>query len=144
MIGKVLVCLRRETETADRDKVDTMLMALTSEMNDLEKSEVMEVVMTELKDPSRQGRRRPRPSELEYVFEDTKRVAKGERLILGTRVIRGPDWDWDNQDGGVGNAGTVIGHHENRWFSHFFILSSLYAPPLYPFSCKIIKTCRLL
>ncbi len=25
----------------------------------------------------------------------------------GLRVVRGPDWEWQDQDGGEGNAGTV-------------------------------------
>jgi len=31
----------------------------------------------------------------------------------GTRVIRGKDWKWGNQDGGVGSLGTVIGPGSN-------------------------------
>ena len=27
---------------------------------------------------------------------------------LGFRVVRGPDWEWDNQDGGEGHVGTVV------------------------------------
>ena len=27
---------------------------------------------------------------------------------LGTRVVRGPDWEWGNQDGGEGHVGTVV------------------------------------
>lgn len=27
---------------------------------------------------------------------------------LGQRVVRGPDWKWDNQDGGDGHVGTLI------------------------------------
>ena len=26
----------------------------------------------------------------------------------GTRVVRGPDWRWGNQDGGHGNVGTIL------------------------------------
>ena len=26
---------------------------------------------------------------------------------LGTRVVRGPNWQWENQDGGEGCVGTV-------------------------------------
>uniref|UniRef100_A0A0L8H3V2 MIB/HERC2 domain-containing protein n=2 Tax=Octopus bimaculoides TaxID=37653 RepID=A0A0L8H3V2_OCTBM len=29
-------------------------------------------------------------------------------MDVGLRVTRGPDWKWGNQDGGVGNIGTVI------------------------------------
>ena len=28
--------------------------------------------------------------------------------LAGVRVVRGPDWKWDDQDGGEGNVGTVI------------------------------------
>lgn len=28
--------------------------------------------------------------------------------LLGTRVVRGRDWEWDNQDGGEGCVGTVV------------------------------------
>lgn len=28
--------------------------------------------------------------------------------LKGVRVVRGPDWKWDDQDGGKGNVGTVI------------------------------------
>lgn len=27
---------------------------------------------------------------------------------IGTRVVRGPDWKWGNQDGGEGHVGTVV------------------------------------
>lgn len=29
-------------------------------------------------------------------------------LELGVRVVRGPDWEWGNQDGGEGFVGTVV------------------------------------
>ena len=28
-------------------------------------------------------------------------------LVLGLRVVRGPDWEWGDQDGGEGYVGTV-------------------------------------
>ena len=28
--------------------------------------------------------------------------------LTGVRVIRGPDWKWEDQDGGIGNVGTII------------------------------------
>ncbi|KAL5004574.1 hypothetical protein ScPMuIL_018030 [Solemya velum] len=60
--------------------------------------------------------------ELLEVMEEMKRHGKmaggnlheerddGSLLPLGTRVRRGPDWSWDNQD--ENTAGTVIGHDE--------------------------------
>ena len=29
-------------------------------------------------------------------------------IALGVRVVRGPDWKWDDQDGGEGHVGTVV------------------------------------
>ena len=31
-----------------------------------------------------------------------------EEVRLGLRVVRGPDWDWGERDGGEGHVGTVI------------------------------------
>ena len=28
--------------------------------------------------------------------------------FLGVRVVRGPDWEWNDQDGGEGSVGTVF------------------------------------
>ena len=32
--------------------------------------------------------------------------------VLGLRVVRGPDWEWGDQDGGEGFVGTVAGLEE--------------------------------
>jgi len=29
-------------------------------------------------------------------------------IKCGLRVVRGVDWEWDNQDGGEGHVGTVV------------------------------------
>ena len=29
-------------------------------------------------------------------------------MEIGSRVVRGPDWKWGNQDGGEGHVGTVV------------------------------------
>lgn len=31
-----------------------------------------------------------------------------KEIKVGDRVVRGPDWKWENQDGGVGSKGTVV------------------------------------
>ena len=33
--------------------------------------------------------------------------------VLGLRVVRGPDWEWGDQDGGEGFVGTVAGLEED-------------------------------
>ena len=37
-------------------------------------------------------------------------VMSGHLLPLGTRVVRGPDWQWGNQDSGL--PGTVVQHED--------------------------------
>ena len=36
---------------------------------------------------------------------------RNSRLVMegvGVRVVRGPDWQWGDQDGGPGHVGTVV------------------------------------
>lgn len=33
--------------------------------------------------------------------------------VLGLRVVRGPDWEWGDHDGGEGSLGTVAGLESN-------------------------------
>lgn len=33
----------------------------------------------------------------------------------GMKVRRGPDWDWSDQDGGVGKVGTIDGTTRSWW-----------------------------
>ena len=37
------------------------------------------------------------------------------RMVIGSRVVRGFDWKWNNQDGGEGNAGIVQGDIVDGW-----------------------------
>ena len=39
-------------------------------------------------------------------LDKCKIQAKG--IFPGAQVVRGPDWDWGNQDGGQGNVGQVV------------------------------------
>jgi len=40
------------------------------------------------------------------------KVNAGEMLPLGTRVVQGPDWKWNDQDGG--GPGTVFSHSDKH------------------------------
>ena len=35
-------------------------------------------------------------------------------MEVGLRVVRGPDWEWGDQDGGEGHVGTVVEVEEAR------------------------------
>jgi len=50
------------------------------------------------------------PSHSYPYFEGTQGVelVYPVRLLPGDRVVRGPDWHWDEQDGGEGGLGTVV------------------------------------
>ena len=41
-----------------------------------------------------------------------KQHEKAMEPALGVRVVRGPDWEWGDQDGGEGFVGTVAGLEE--------------------------------
>jgi hypothetical protein len=45
--------------------------------------------------------------EVKYIPQAQSLPPQIQDLPLGTRVRRGPDWKWGNQDGGTGNMGTV-------------------------------------
>ncbi|XP_059173142.1 uncharacterized protein LOC131953789 [Physella acuta] len=47
---------------------------------------------------------------MHQMLEAFKEIVTGspEDMHVGTRVVRGPDWKWMNQDGGVGHVGTVV------------------------------------
>ena len=36
-----------------------------------------------------------------------KQKVQAKGIFTGARVVRGPDWDWDNQDGGSNSIGQV-------------------------------------
>lgn len=38
-------------------------------------------------------------------------------MRVGSRVVRGPDWEWDNQDGGAGVEGRVLVVRADGWVS---------------------------
>ena len=41
-------------------------------------------------------------------------TGQSEDLKVGTRVMRGPDWEWQDQDGGDGKLGKVIESKADR------------------------------
>ncbi|PVD34303.1 hypothetical protein C0Q70_05574 [Pomacea canaliculata] len=73
--------------------------------------EVIEKVQLELEKSGQKKRSDGKPTDFYNVFEDTEGVMSGDRLPLGTRVTKGPDWTWGNQGGG--GPGTVV-QHENK------------------------------
>ena len=50
--------------------------------------------------------RRSRRSNIELINQTTNNH-NIDRYICGTRVVRGPDWEYGKQDGGEGHVGTI-------------------------------------
>ena len=56
---------------------------------------------------------------------------------VGTRVRRGPDWKWKNQDGR--GPGTVVGHSERGNCSFFLVLGSYLINNIFCFFLRFIN-----
>ena len=41
-------------------------------------------------------------------FPHSFRSDMDHKVCIGLRVVRGPDWEWGDQDGGEGHVGTVV------------------------------------
>lgn len=120
-IGKMIVCLHSRDATRTNDEhTKALVKALVPSVDDDEMIEIVHGVNQELQKPGRGKSKHVRPTDFDEVFEDKEGVLCGNRLSLGTRVIRGPDWKWGNQDGE--KPGTVIQHEENK---------CKWTPPLY-------------
>lgn len=55
--------------------------------------------------------------EAEAILKKQRRQVRHQikHMVLGTRVVRGPDWKWRDQDGVVMGEGTVTGELHNGW-----------------------------
>ena len=55
--------------------------------------------------------------EVEAINKRQRRKVKSQvrNLVKGARVVRGPDWKWRDQDGGVGSVGTITGNLHDGW-----------------------------
>jgi hypothetical protein len=45
-----------------------------------------------------------------------KALSPGDALPIGTRVVRGPAWEWGEQDRGAGTVGEVVEDGEDGWW----------------------------
>jgi E3 ubiquitin-protein ligase mind-bomb len=43
-----------------------------------------------------------------YFFDLYSQIVLFPALTAGMRVQRGPDWQWAEQDGGIGHQGTIL------------------------------------
>ena len=69
------------------------------------------------------------------LFCVLEKVKSRELLRLGTRVVRGPDWKWKNQD--TDGPGTVIQHSKNDSEDQHNVLHLIFDVVLFNFSCLL-------
>ncbi|XP_067666516.1 uncharacterized protein [Haliotis asinina] len=104
-IGKILICVKTGSESSN---IDTVAEALLGDMDPEEKSAIVEAVKRKL-DHTHTGADDCDDDDDNMEPNEFKRVReKKDLLALGTRVCRGPDWKWGDQDSG--GPGTVINH----------------------------------
>ncbi|XP_025085638.1 uncharacterized protein LOC112559026 isoform X1 [Pomacea canaliculata] len=117
-IGKVIVCLKDKKETVSQEEIRAVVKALAPDLRHVDEKEIVETIQNELKNPERRSsiKVNPRNVELNNVYENTEKVNLGYFLPLGTRVVRGPDWTYGDQDGN--GPGTVISH-EKKYSWHW-------------------------
>ena len=55
--------------------------------------------------------------EVEAINRRQRKKVKSQvrHLLKGAQVVRGPDWKWRDQDGGVGSVGTITGNLHDGW-----------------------------
>ncbi|XP_046572291.1 uncharacterized protein LOC124280410 isoform X2 [Haliotis rubra] len=104
-IGKILICVKTGSESSS---IETLAEALLGDMDPEEKSAIVEAVKRKL-DHTHTGGDDDDDDDDNMEPNDFKRFReKNALLALGTRVSRGPDWKWGDQDSG--GPGTVINH----------------------------------
>ncbi|XP_046350586.1 uncharacterized protein LOC124131384 isoform X2 [Haliotis rufescens] len=105
-IGKILLCIQSQHMAGSMSSsIETVAEALVGEMDPAEKSAVVEAVKRKLdhKDTDSDD------DDDNIEPNDFKRLREKKALLaLGTRVCRGPDWKWGDQDSG--GPGTVVNH----------------------------------
>lgn len=52
-------------------------------------------------------------------------------MILGARIIRGPDWKWRDQDGSPPGEGTISGELHNGTLYHLIYFLTISKPVYY-------------
>lgn len=109
-IGCVYKMVRKHKDIYETEQqIRSIVNALAGNLTESEKDYVIEEVKMKMKDPENDA---GEADDFDNVFEDTELVSAGMLLPLGTRVIRGSDWKWSDQDSG--GPGTVIQHRKKQ------------------------------
>ncbi|XP_046350608.2 uncharacterized protein LOC124131392 [Haliotis rufescens] len=109
-IGKIFVCMQNNIgSSGSGDETEAIMNAFAGDLDPEDKEEVLNTVRAKLEGKPGVGSEECGPVDFDNVIESENPVLPA----LGTRVVRGPDWKWDNQD--TDGVGTVINHiHDPR------------------------------
>ncbi|KAK7482638.1 hypothetical protein BaRGS_00026137 [Batillaria attramentaria] len=109
-IGCVFKMVKKHTDVYQTDQqMKSIIEALAGNLEEEEKNYIMEEVRKKQKEPDSEP---GEADDFDNVFEDKELVESGSLPPLGTRVVRGKDWKWNNQD--TEGPGTVIQHRKKR------------------------------
>ncbi|XP_046553778.1 uncharacterized protein LOC124263217 isoform X2 [Haliotis rubra] len=106
-IGKIFVCMQNNigcSGSGNETDINEILNIFARDLDPEDKEEVINTVKDKLKGKPGVECEGHGPADFDNVIEHDDPVL----ACLGTRVVRGPDWKWGNQD--TDGAGTVINH----------------------------------
>ncbi|KAK7115958.1 uncharacterized protein [Littorina saxatilis] len=113
-IGRLYKMVKNKgSNLKEETKLGELLTAIAYDTITPEEKDYIVEAVTKLQNAP-QEEEEPEADDFDNVYEDKEKVKGGELLALGTRVVRGPDWKWKNQD--TDGPGTVIQHSKkDNW-----------------------------
>ncbi|XP_067666529.1 uncharacterized protein [Haliotis asinina] len=106
-VGKIFVCVQNNigcSGSGNETDINEILNIFAGDLDPEDREEVINTVKLKLEGNPEVRRESKGPADFDNVIERDDPVLPR----LGTRVVRGRDWKWDNQD--TDGAGTVINH----------------------------------
>lgn len=112
-IGRVYKMVKnRKNEYGTEAQINGLVTAISVDISENERKFIVDEVRKLQKAPPEDEQ--PDADDFDNVYEDEEKVKNKVLPPLGTRVRRGPDWRWKNQD--TDGPGTVIHHNkDDNW-----------------------------
>ncbi|XP_067666507.1 uncharacterized protein [Haliotis asinina] len=105
-IGKIYIHIKNSKFEETPETLKTVVLALTGDMDEEDREFVVQGVQQKL-----DFYEVPDPDEKPSDFHNVHEVS--DLPPLGTRVVRGPDWQYENQD--CEGPGTIVNHANDRY-----------------------------
>ncbi|XP_071117300.1 uncharacterized protein [Haliotis cracherodii] len=103
-IGKIYACVRSSKDDFPnvQHAIEAVAHAIVGDVNPSDMDEIVAAVSEKLKSKNEDAK----PDDFDNVYENP------DLAPLGSRVMRGKDWKWEDQD--LQGVGTIINHDENE------------------------------